>query len=448
MEDTKNCASVIDEIVTRAATAAAVFNELNQRQTDAITRAVYMAAFDARVRLAKMAVEESGIGRWEDKVIKNVVASQLVYEQIRDLPTVGVVSRDVRLGITEIAQPLGPIVAIIPCTNPTSTVIFKILIALKTRNPIIIRPHPRTVNCSIEAARVCYEAALEAGAPDDCVQWRGDHSLEETSALMANRKVALVLATGGGALVHAAYSSGTPAIGVGSGNVPVLIERTADLAFTVDQILASKLFDNGTVCASEQALVVEKAVAEPFAAELRGKGGYFLNARETEQVGSFVFDAQKRVMNAACVGKSAEYVAQQAGINIPAGTRLLIAPLSEVSSNQPLSSEVLCPVIAYYVEPDFKNAIKRCIDLNYHGGVGHTASIFSNNEERIREFSMLLNAGRILVNMPSSQGGVGGIYNTLPTSFTLGCGSGGHNITTDNITAHHLLNIQRVTSHA
>lgn len=434
----------VKEVMAKAKAAAGVFSQFNQEQTDRIVRAVYEAAFVARVRLAKMAQAETGIGIWQDKVIKNVLASQFVYEDIRDLKTVGIISDDVRTGITEIAQPLGPIFAIIPVTNPTSTTMFKILIALKTRNPLIISPSKRAAECVVETARICYEAALKAEAPDDCVHWAPDWSREETRQLMSHPDLALVLATGGESMVKAAYSSGKPAIGVGAGNVPAYIERSADVPHAVNAIMLSKTFDNGTVCASEQAIVVERAIAEEVRKEFEARQAYFLPAADVEKVGKVALDPETGVMSPAIVGKPVAVIAELAGISVPAGTRLLIAPLKGVGKEYPLSAEVLAPVIAWYEATDFEAAANICIDLNFFGGIGHTVSIHSNDQARILEFANLMNAGRIVVNTPSSQGAVGALYNTLHPSLTLGCGTGGNNITTDNITARHLLNIQRI----
>ncbi len=435
--------SKADDIVFRAKNATAIFSQYAQGEVDNIVRAVYQAVFNERVRLAKMAVEETGIGKWQDKVMKNVVASQLVYEDIKNVKTVGIINEDFAKGIIEIAQPLGPIFAIIPVTNPTSTIIYKILISLKTRNPIIIHPHRLAVNCSIETARICYEAALAADAPEDCIQWVKGFGREDTQALMSNPDIALILATGGTSLVKAAYSSGTPAIGVGAGNVPVFIENSADIDFAVDNILSSKLFDNGTVCASEQSIVVESAIAGKVRQKLIDSKAYFLNPEEIEKVQKVAYDVEKDVMKVEVVGQSVKVIAGLAGINVPDDTSLLVAPLDIVGKEAPLSNEILAPIIAFYVEKDFEHAVKRCIDLNFHGGVGHTASIFSNDDEIIKKFSLIMNAGRIVVNMPSSQGAVG-LGSGLSPSLTLGCGTGGKNITTDNITAVHLLNIQRI----
>ena len=434
----------VDQYFERASAAAAVFSQFTQEQTDRVVKAVFEAAFANRVKLAKLAQEETGMGKWQDKVIKNVVASQFVYEDIKDLKTVGIISEDPVKGIVEIAQPVGPILAIIPVTNPTSTAIFKILIALKTRNPIILSPSRKAKRCSNEAAQICYRAALEADAPEDCIQWLSDCSREMTQAMMSHESLALILATGGAGLVKSAYSSGTPTIGVGAGNVPVCIERSADIPFAVEQIMISKLFDYGTICASEQAVVVEKAVAEEVAAEFRKRKAHFLSDAEAVQLQRVAFDVTQGAMNPAVVGQPATKIAARAGFDLPPDIQLLLAPQKMVGHVWPLSSEILAPILAWYVVDDFQSAVNLCIDLNFHGGIGHTVSIFSNDDARIKTFATLMNAGRIVVNTPSSQGAVGGIYNMLHPSLTLGCGTGGKNITTDNITASHLLNIQRI----
>jgi acetaldehyde dehydrogenase/alcohol dehydrogenase len=436
--------ATVDQYFERASAAAAVFSQFTQEQTDRVVKAVFEAAFAQRVKLARFAHEETGLGKWQDKVIKNVVASQFVYEDIKDLKTVGMISEDPVRGIVEIAQPMGPILAIIPVTNPTSTVIFKTLIALKTRNPLILSPSPRAMRCGAETARICYEAALGADAPEHCIQWLTESSLELTQALMTHPSLALILATGGAGLVKIAYSSGTPAIGVGAGNVPVYIERSADIPFAVQQIMISKLFDYGTICASEQAMVVERGIADEVAAAFRQQNAYFLSEAEVAQLAQVAYDGTRRVMNPAIVGQPAAKIAQLARIDVPGDTQLLIAPLQGIGPDWPLSSEILAPILAWYVAEDFSNAVNLCIDLNFYGGIGHTVSIFSNDDTRINEFAMLMNAGRVVVNTPSSQGAVGGIFNMLHPSFTLGCGTGGKNITTDNITVSHLLNIQRI----
>lgn len=432
------------KIMSKATVAAGLFNQYSQDQTDHIVENVAKAGFDNRVQLAKMAHQETGLGIWQDKVLKNVLATQLVFDNIRNEKTVGIISVDRQNGITEIAQPLGPIFAIIPVTNPTSTIMFKILIALKSRNPIIISPPRKAMRCSVEAARLCYQAALEADAPEDCIQCLPESSREWTHAMMTQPGIALILATGGTSLVKAAYSSGTPAIGVGPGNVPVFIDKSADLPFAVSSVISSKTFDNGTVCASEQAIIVEQSFVSMARDEFSRQKCYFLNADEIKKVQAVAVDQESGGMNPAVVGQPVEVIAKMAGINPPAGTKILMAELEGVGRDYPLSGEVLAPILAFYSRPDLDEALKTCIDLNYFAGIGHTASIYANDQAVIEMFSNLMNAGRVLVNTPSSQGAVGGVFNTLLTSFTLGCGAGGKNITTENISAKHLVNIKRI----
>ncbi|MCP4550843.1 MAG: aldehyde dehydrogenase family protein [Bacteroidetes bacterium] len=434
-----------DEMLQKASIATAIFHELNQKETDKIVESVYKAGFNNRVKLAKHAHEETGLGVWQHKVIKNVIATQFVYDNIKNEKTVGVISEDKQSDIVEIAQPLGPIFAIIPVTNPTSTVFNKILISLKTRNPVIISAHRNAVKCCKETVKICYEAALAAGAPDDCIQIIEEHSRELTHAIMTHQQLALILATGGTGLVHAAYSSGNPAIGVGPGNVPVYIDESADIPFAVENIILSKTFDNGTICASEQSVVVENSNSEKVISEFKKQDCYFLNKDEINKLEPVAINMKKGSMNPDIVGKPVSFLAQKAGIKVPENTKILMVSLDGIGADYPLSGEVLAPILSFYSCKSYKDALKTCIDLNYLGGIGHTAAIYANDEERISEFSHIMNAGRIVVNTPSSQGAVGGLYNTLKTSFTLGCGSGGKNITTENISAHNLLNIQRVT---
>jgi len=433
-----------DQILDRALLAAAEFQQFNQEQTDRVVEAVYKAGLNARVRLAKMAVEETGIGIWEHKLWKNVIGTQLVYESIKNEKTVGVISHDPVTGITEIAQPLGPIFAVTPVTNPTSTAMYKILICLKTRNPIIISAHRGASKCTSETARICYEAALAAGAPEDCIQMIRAGSRDFTQMVMAHHKMALILATGGTGLVKAAYSSGNPAIGVGPGNVPVFIDESADIPFAISSIILSKTFDNGTICASEQSVVVEKKIEKKVREEFERQHCYFLTPDEIKKVEKIAVVEETMSMSPFIVGQSVKTIAEKAGITVPEGTVILLAHLEGVGKDYPLSHEILAPILAFYSAKDYHAAINTCIDLNYLGGIGHSAGIYANDEKRIMEFSSVINAGRIVVNTPTSQGAVGGVYNMLVPSLTLGCGTGGKNITTENITAKHLINIQRV----
>jgi acetaldehyde dehydrogenase/alcohol dehydrogenase len=433
-----------NEIIQRAQKAAIAFRKLDQAETDRIVRAVYLVAMNNRVRLAIMAVDETGMGFGPHKVIKNVIASQLVYEHIKNHKTVGVISEDSFSGIIEMAYPLGPILALIPAINPTSTTIFKILITMKTRNPVIISGNALAKNCVAETARICYESALKAGAPEHCIQWLAKPNPKMTKELMSHRGLALILATGAGELVKASYSSGTPTIGVGSGNVPVYIGATADIPFAVQNILMSKTFDNGSICASEQAIVVRKRIAEKVIAEFKIQKAYFLSPEEIEKVGRIAYDKERRMMLAGVVGQPVQRIAEMAGIQVPLDASVLIAQLDQVSHEHPLSAEILAPILAFYVEETFESAIARCMEITRFGGIGHTAVIYSNNPERIEYFSKNLDVARILVNTPSTQGALGGMFNTLPPSFTLSCGSGGKNSTTDNISTRHLLNIHRI----
>jgi len=437
---------MVEETMHKARTASHHFSKLDQEHTDRIVRAAYAAGFGARKILAGMAFEETGIGNIHDKTIKNIIATRFVYRDIRDQKTAGIIAENRKAGIVEIAKPLGPIFAVTPITNPTSTALFKILIALKTRNPLIIYPHGAARKCTIEAARICYEAALVEGAPENCIQWIPKASRDQVLAFMSNHFTAMVMATGSVSLVRAAYSSGNPAIGVGPGNVPVYIGKSADVNFAVDQILLSKLFDNGTICASEQAVIASKYNADEVERVFKKKGAYFLDPDETEKVGKVCINTHTRSMNAEVIGKPAAFIASLAGINIPTDSNLLIAPLKpdQVGIKWPLSLEVLAPVLAFYRIENFEDGIRMCRKINEHGGMGHTVSIFSNDDEKIRYFAQSLNAGRIVVNTPSSQGALGGLYNALVPSMVLACGSGGKNFTTDNISTRHLLNIQRI----
>ena len=433
-----------DEIIGRARKAAVEFKKLDQKQTDAIVRAVCLAAMDNRIRLAKMAAEETGLGIWQHKVVKNIIASQLVYEHIRNQRTVGIISEDHLSGIIEIARPIGPVLALVPVINPTSTAIFKMLITMKTRNPVIISPTAAAKNCVGEACRIGYEAALGAGAPEHSIQWLPKPNLIRTKELMSHHGLALILATGTGELVKASYSSGTPTIGVGAGNVPVYVGQTADIPYAVTSILSSKTFDNGSICASEQAIVVKRTVADAVIAEFRRQKAYFLSPEETQKVGRIAYDQESRLMAARVVGQPVRRIAEMAGITVPEDASVLIARLTEVSRQQPLSAEILAPILAFYIEDNFEAGIERCAEIARFGGIGHTAVIYSNNPERIEYFANAIDVARILVNTPSTQGALGGMVTTIPPSFTLSCGSGGKNSTTDNISTRNLLNIHRI----
>ena len=439
-----------DEIVSRARVAAEAFRRLDQQQTDAIVRAACDAALEQRVVLARHACEETGIGIERDKALKNLIATQFVYENIRDLQTVGVIRHDEAAGITEIVQPVGPILGLTPFTNPTATAIFKCLICLKTRNPLILCPHMAAKRCTVAAAECCYHAALAAGAPADCIQWLAKPTPKAGDELMAHRGVALIIATGTGSLVRNAHSSGTPVLGVGPGNVPACITASADARAAVAAVMESKTFDNGTVCASEQALVVERPIAEAVERELRAAGAHFLSAEQAERVAAFAFDSERGTMTAHVVGRSVAEIAQrcdfaQAGERaVPADATLLVAQLDTVGPDAPLSAEILAPILAYYVEDDFAACLARCREVTRFGGIGHTAVMHTADASQVEAFAREVDVARVLVDTPATHGALGGTWNALEASFTLACGGGGNNINADNITARHLLQVQRI----
>jgi acetaldehyde dehydrogenase/alcohol dehydrogenase len=434
-----------DELVHQAREAAAIFTQYGQPEVDRIVHAAAKAGAMRRVELARLAAEETGMGVWEDKVIKNLFATEYVYDDIREVKTVGLVNDSPADGLLEYAEPLGVVLGIIPVTNPTSTTMFKSLLALKTRNAMIVSASSNALKCTIEAAKTMYEAALEAGAPESCIRWVEKPSRDLTHALMSHPKVSLILATGGMSLVKAAYSSGTPAIGVGPGNVPVFVHHSANVREVVNDILLSKTFDNGTICASEQSVVVERKIERAMVEQFTSQGAYFLSRDEAAKVEAVAVDAQRKSMSPRVVGQSAQRIAEMAGISIPAGTRLLIARLCGVGDLYPLSREKLCPILGFYTVAGMEEGVNLCADLIHFGGLGHTAVIFSQDAGAIRQFSEAINAGRIIVNSPSSQGAIGGLYNRIHPSLTLGCGAGGQNITTDNVSVQHLLNLKRVS---
>lgn len=429
-------------LAQRAKAAAPRLAELSQSQIDAIVTAVALAA-QARVEsFARLAVEETGFGVVADKIQKNRFAAERVYEFIKPMRTVGVIHRDDTRKVVEIAEPFGVVAAIVPSTNPTSTAIYKILIALKARCPIVISPHPSAAQCITQVAEVLNAAALAAGAPDGAVNWMTQVSLDGTQELMRHRDVAVILATGGMGLVRAAYSAGKPAYGVGPGNAPCYIERTADVAKAAGDILLGKSFDNGVLCSSPNSVVVDAAVADEAKRQFQAQGGYFLPAAEAKALAAALVTPQ-RLPNPAFVGKSATHIAQSLGIRVPESTRALIAELDGVGRDFPLSIEKLCPVLSYYVVADWQEGCERCKQILRYGGMGHTMSIHSQNEPVILEFGLKKPAFRICVNTPTTHGSIG-LTTGLDPAMTLGCGGYGGNITSDNITPRHLLNIKRL----
>jgi len=438
----------LESIAQARSTAAAarqaqsVLAELSQQQIDDIVTAMAEAVTPNVEALARLAVEETGYGVVADKVEKNLFSSRQVYDFIRPMKTVGVVNRIEDRKIIEIAEPFGVVAAIVPSTNPTSTAIYKVLIALKARCAIVISPHPAAVRCITRVAEIMCDAACRAGAPVGSIGWMTTVTLEGTQELMKSRDVAVILATGGMGLVRAAYSSGKPAYGVGPGNAPCYIERSADLKKAASDIMIGKTFDNGVLCSSPNSVVVDEEVAEEIRRQFVTEGAYFMNAMEIDALAKALVTPQ-RLPNPALVGKPAMQIAKHVGITVPDGTRALIAPLTGVGRDYPLSIEKLCPVLSFYVVRDWREGCERCIEILRYGGMGHTMSIHSKNDEVILQFGLKKPAFRICVNTPTTHGSIG-LTTGLDPAMTLGCGGWGGNITSDNISPRHLLNIKRL----
>lgn len=442
-------AQVIDtndltDALTRCRAAQRRFAEYTQEQVDRIFLAAASAANRMRIPLAKLAVEETGMGVVEDKVIKNHFASEYIYNAYRDTKTCGVIEEDPAYGIQKIAEPIGVVAAVIPTTNPTSTAIFKALLCLKTRNGMILSPHPKAKDCTIAAAKVVLEAAVAAGAPEDIIGWIDQPALELSNQLM--READLILATGGPGMVKAAYSSGKPALGVGPGNTPALIDDSADLLLAVSSVIHSKTFDNGMICASEQSVVVLDSIYDAVKAEFLRRGCYVLNAEEAEKLRGVILI--NGVLNAKIVGQTAHDIAALAGIDVPEKAKILIGEVESTELSEPFAHEKLSPILAMYRAADFSDALQTADRLVRDGGYGHTASIYLdevNQKEKLAAFAHAMKACRVLVNTPSSQGGIGDLYNfKLTPSLTLGCGSWGGNSVSENVGVHQLLNIKTV----
>lgn len=432
----------VRDLIRDAKKAQEVFGTFDQQRVDAIVKAIAEACAANAERLAKMAVEETGFGVWQDKVLKNLLGSTITYESIKDMKTIGVIREDGAKGIMEVGVPMGVIAALIPSTNPTSTVMYKTLISLKAGNAIVISPHPGAKNCILETVNVIREAARRAGAPEGLIGVIRLTTMEATDALLQDRNIGVILATGGEAMVHAAYSSGNPAIGVGPGNGPSFIERTANIPEAVRRIFDSKTFDNGTICASEQSIVTEKCIEAQVVEEVKRQGGYFMDEAQSEKVAKFIL-RDNGTMNPKIVGKSAQAIADMAGIQIPAGTRVLLSRQTEVSKKNPYTREKLCPLLAFFVEEGWQEACERSIQILQNEGAGHTMTIHSEDTDVIREFALKKPVSRLLVNTPGALGGVGGTTNLAP-ALTLGCGAVGGSATSDNITPMNLINIRRV----
>ena len=434
----------LEAALARAKAAQKIFATYTQEQVDAIFLAAATAANQARIPLAQMAVEETGMGIVEDKVIKNHYASEYIYNQYRDVKTCGVIEEDKAYGTKKIAEPIGVVGAVIPTTNPTSTAIFKALICLKTRNAIIISPHPRAKNSTIAAAKVVLEAAVAAGAPENIIAWIDIPSLEMTNLLM--QEADIILATGGPGMVKAAYSSGKPALGVGAGNTPAIIDDSADVTLAVNSIIHSKTFDNGMICASEQSTIVLDSIYDAVKQEFAARGCYFLKEDELEKVRKTIII--NGALNARIVGQKAAKIAELSGVKVPAGTKILIGEVESVDLSEEFAHEKLSPVLAMYRAKDIHDAFDKAEQLIADGGYGHTSSIYLdavNEKAKLEEFAARMKTCRILVNTPSSQGGIGDLYNfKLTPSLTLGCGSWGGNSVSENVGVKHLINIKTV----
>lgn len=435
----------VDELVARVAAAQKKYAEYTQEQVDHIFRRVALKLSSLRIPLAKMAVEETGMGVVEDKVIKNHFASEYIYNKFKNTKTCGILEEDKANGLIKIAEPLGVIAGVIPTTNPTSTAIFKSLIALKTRNGIIFSPHPRAKKCTVETARIILEEAVKAGAPEDIIGWIENPTIFQTQYLMQHPQIDIILATGGPGMVKSAYSSGKPALGVGAGNTPALIDETADIQMAVSSILMSKTFDNGMICASEQSVTAVKDVYDAVKAEFVKRGAYILTPKEKEKLAKVIMiDGH---LNAAIVGQPAYKIAEMAKISVSEETKVLIAECTKVGAEEPFSAEKLSPVLAMYKADDFKSGADLAKALVSHGGKGHTSVLYTNpqNDDRIKYFGHLMITGRVMINCPSSQGAIGDIYNfRLEPSLTLGCGSWGGNSVSENVGVKHLMNIKNV----
>ena len=439
-----NVNEMIDGYVAKAQKALNEFMALNQEQIDAIVKAMTLAGLDKHMELAKMAVEETGRGVYEDKITKNMFATEYVYHSIKNEKTVGVIAENDLEDYEIIAEPVGVVCGVTPVTNPTSTTMFKALISVKSRNPIIFGFHPGAQKCSAAAAKIVLDAAVAAGAPENCIQWIEYPSIEATNALMNHPGVATVLATGGSGMVKAAYSTGKPALGVGPGNVPCYIHKSADLEQAVNDLILSKTFDNGMICASEQAAIVDKAIAPKFEKLMKKYGCYFAKPDEIKKLSDYCIDSEKGAVNPVIVGKPATWIAEQAGVKVPEGTKILLAKLDGVGPEYPLSREKLSPVLAYFIVDSTEEGIDRAEVMVMFLGMGHSAVIHANDEDVIQKYAATMKASRLIVNSPSSHGAIGDIYNTNMPSLTLGCGSYGGNSVSGNVTTVNLINQKRV----
>jgi len=434
----------LEGLVGQARAAAAVFTQYTQADVDRIVKAMVIAGMEQAQHLARLAFEETKIGVLEDKAIKNMVATEFVYNYIKDKPTVGTIREFPERGISEVAEPIGVIFSLTPVTNPTATVLFKCIIAIKTRNAAVFSPHPKAWRCCYEAVKIMYETALKHGAPEGVFTCIEAPTLADNAYLMHHKDVSLIDATGGQNVVKAAYSSGKPALGVGPGNTPVYLEKTADLGMAIVDIITSKTFDNGTICASEQTVVIDDEIYDLALKKFAELGAHICNEQETALLGRTVIDPATGFMRPMAVGQKASDIARFIGLAVEPNTKLLIAPIQGVGPAHPLSVEKLFPVLSVYRAKSVDEALKVCVDVNHAGGIGHTAVVFSRNDGIIRKFSQVINAGRIIVNSPGSIGAIGGVYNDMVPTVSFGCGTGGGNSTMDNVSVYNYLNIKRV----
>lgn len=445
-KQTKDVQTVIDELATKGVEALDAMANFTQEQVDHIVHQAAIAALDKHMYLAKMAVDETGRGIYEDKAIKNMYASEYIWNSIKYDKTVGVIAEDKEQGLISIAEPVGVICGVTPTTNPTSTTIFKALIALKTRNSIIFAFHPSAQKSSAEAARIVRDAAIEAGAPKDCIQWIEEPSIEATGLLMNHPKIATVLATGGPGMVKAAYSTGKPALGVGAGNVPAYIAADAKVKRAVNDIIVSKTFDNGMICASEQAAIVDAAIYDEVKAEFEAHQCVIISKKaDIAKLEKVVLNEARTAVNGAIVGHSAIEIAEKAGLKVPAGTKMLLAEIPDATMEHPLALEKLSPVLALIKSDGVEDGFKKAEGMLNLGGLGHTAVIHTENEDLQLQYGIRMKACRVLVNSPSAEGGIGNIYNNMIPSLTLGCGSHGHNSVSHNVSSFDLLNVKTLS---
>ena len=444
-EERNRISSMIDDLISKAKEASKEYMKLDQDQIDNIVKQMSMAGLEHHMELAKMAVEETGRGIYEDKITKNMFATEYIYHSIKYDKTVGIINENEEEGYEEIAEPIGIIAGITPVTNPTSTTMFKSIIAAKTRNVIIFGFHPSAQKCSVEAAKILRDAAIKAGAPETCILWIEEPSVTATTLLMNHPGINLILATGGSGMVKSAYSSGKPALGVGPGNVPCYIDKTAKLKTSVNDLVLSKSFDNGMICASEQSVIVNEEIKEEFENLMKKAGCYFLSEEETNRLRDTMFIKEKDgALNSAIVGQSPYKIAGEAGIEVPKETKILVLKENGVGIEYPFSKEKLSPVLAYYIVKNSDEGISLAEKLIEFGGMGHSAVIHSENRETIQKFAETVKVGRIIVNSPSTHGAIGDIYNTNMPSLTLGCGTFGGNSTTANVSSVNLINVKRV----